>query len=567
MPHVGGIALQTLQEALVGVGLLTSDQWAVALESQKNLGLPLEQILIQKGFLQEEALLKALARKLKTTFVSLVKYRLDPEIVKLLPVSLARKYRAIPLFKIENRITVATSNPMNLMALDDIQDALKADIDPIYALDRDIELAIREHYRVADLMEEATSGEIEILGSVEAAVVEETPIERLEREASNQKIVSTVNNLLSRAYADSASDIHLEPTREKVRVRLRIDGVLEELPSLSKTMHLSLISRIKIMGGMDIAERRLPQDGRVRVRVSEKEVDLRIATYPTLFGEAAAIRLLSKEQLRTLEELGFLETDLKIFKSLIVKPHGIFLVTGPTGSGKTTTLYASLMQINSGDRHILSIEDPIENEIPGVSQQQVHLKAGLTFASSLRAMLREDPDVILVGEIRDAETAEIAVRAAMTGHLVFSSLHTNTAIGAIARLIDLGVEPFLISSSLIGVVAQRLIRKICPQCKSECEVGPSQLQQLGLEVGGIQAYRGIGCKECRQTGYRGRMGLFEIVQVNDEVRVLINNRLPEVRIREKVAALGHHPILADGIEKIKQGATTLDEVLRVTAET
>ena len=560
-----GITLQTLQEALVGADLLTPDQWAVALESQKNLGIPLEQILIQKRFLQEETLLKALARKVKTTFVSLSKYRVDPEVVRLLPAPLARKYRAIPLFKIENRVTLATSNPMNLAALDDIRGALGADIDPIYALDRDIEWAIREHYRASDLTGEVIRGEIEVLGSVDTAVVEETPVEHLAREASAQKLVNTVNNLLFQACADQASDIHLEPTREQVRVRLRVDGVLEELPSLAKPMHLSLISRIKIMGGMDIAQHRLPQDGRARIRVSGKEVDLRLATYPTMFGEAAAIRLLGKEQLRTLEQLGFLEADLKIFKSLIAKPHGIFLVTGPTGSGKTTTLYAALMQINSGNRHILSIEDPIENEIPGVSQQQVNTKAGLTFASALRAMLREDPDVILVGEIRDAETAEIAVRASMTGHLVFSSLHTNTAIVAIARLIDLGVEPFLISSSLIGVVAQRLVRKICSQCKSECEITPSQLQPLGLEVR-LPAYKGKGCQECRQTGYHGRIALFEVMQVNDEVRILINNRLPEVRIKEKVAALGHHPILADGIEKIKRGITTVDEVLRVTAE-
>ncbi|MBI2341618.1 MAG: type II/IV secretion system protein, partial [Deltaproteobacteria bacterium] len=312
----------------------------------------------------------------------------------------------------------------------------------------------------------------------------------------------------------------------------------------------------------DVAEHRIPQDGRVRVRTQGREIDMRIATYPTVFGEAATVRLLGKEELLTLEDIGFCKNDLNVFIQLITKPHGILLVTGPTGSGKTTTLYASLMHVNSRDKHILSIEDPVENEIPGIDQQQINPKAGLTFASALRSMLRQDPDIIMVGEIRDKETADMAIRASMTGHFVFSTLHTNTAIGVIPRLLDLGVESYLLSSTLLGAISQRLVRKICPKCKEEAEI-PRELA-VGLGVKSIKSFKGKGCKECRNTGYFGRTAIFEIIQTDDDLKKMISEKMPEVRIMEAVKDKGYHSILDDGLEKIKNGITTVEEVLKVT---
>jgi len=556
---------ERLEEALLESKLLTPSQLSVAKESRKNLGGRLEQIIMDKGYAKEDQILKALAKKMNTNFVALSKYKADPNVVKLLPPSMAKKYRAIPLFKVENKIVIATSDPLNLTALDDIRDALGSSIEAFVALDSDIERAIREFYRGLDLTESDASAKVEVIGRDEDTLTGDLSAEKLAKVASGQKVVNVVNNIMIQSYQDRSSDIHIEPFRGGVRVRNRIDGVLEELTSLDPAMHLPVISRIKIMGGMDVAERRLPQDGRVHLKIDERELDVRIATYPTVFGEAAAIRFLSKESLLTLEALGMLQNELDIFKKLIVKPHGIFLVTGPTGSGKTTTLYAALMKINSKDKHILSIEDPVENEIPGVDQQQVNVKAGMTFATSLRSMLRQDPDVIMVGEIRDQETADIAIRAAMTGHLVFSTLHTNTAVGALPRLLDLGIEPYLASSTLIGVMAQRLVRRICQKCKTEKEVPIELLRKLGAKEG-FKAYVGKGCKYCRETGFYGRIGLFEMIAVNDEIREMITNRLTEVQIKEKIIEKGFHTMLNDGYEKVKAGLTTVDEVLRSVSE-
>jgi len=548
---------------LVDKKLITQDQLAIALESQKTLGDPLEKILIDKKFVTEEQLLKALAAGMNTSFISLPKYKIDVSTAKLLPVSLAKKHHAIPIFRIEDKVTIATSNPLDLDGLEDIRNILGLEISPVFALESDINNAIREVYRGTGLME-AGSGQLEFVRPEDENQPEAGAADNLKKAASGKEIVLAVNNIITEGFNERTSDIHIEPTRDSVIVRFRIDGVLEEFSALSKQVHLPVISRIKIIGGMDVAERRVPQDGRVRVKIGGKEVDLRIATYPTMFGEAAAIRLLSKGNLITLESLGLSPEELEIFKELILKPHGIFLVTGPTGSGKTTTLYASLMKINSKDKHILSIEDPVENEIPGVDQQQVNLKAGLTFATSLRAMLRQDPDVIMVGEIRDSETADIATRAAMTGHLVFSTLHTNDAVGAIARLSDLGVDPFLISSTMLGVLSQRLVRKVCTKCAVEADVDPKDARKLGDKTLTKQMI-GKGCKACRNTGYLGRIGIFEMVTINDQIKQLIVKKATEADIYDVLSAGGHRTIVADGVQKIKAGVTTAAEVLRVAS--
>jgi len=362
-----------------------------------------------------------------------------------------------------------------------------------------------------------------------------------------------------------ASDIHIEPMEKSLKVRYRIDGLLEERALLSQQLHAPILTRIKIISGMDIAERRIPQDGRVRMKLGGRMVDMRISTYPTMYGEKIVIRLLTQETVLTLEDLGFSSGDKQKFENIITKPHGVFLVTGPTGSGKTTTLYAALQRINSQDKNIISIEDPIENEMTGINQAQVNIKAGLTFASALRSILRQDPDIIMVGEIRDQETADIVVRSAITGHLVFSTLHTNTAAGAITRLIDLGIERFLIASAIVGLLSQRLVRKICSHCKEEVEIAESQLILLGTK---LQApfYKGKGCKHCNMTGYSGRLGLFELISIDPEIRDLILEGASERKIIEEAKNKGTIKIRNAGINFIKEGITTIEEVLRVTEE-
>ncbi|PIR21180.1 MAG: type II secretion system protein GspE [Deltaproteobacteria bacterium CG11_big_fil_rev_8_21_14_0_20_47_16] len=563
--------VEEIARDLVETGVLTQDQLAVAIESQKNLGGNLADILVSRRFVTESDLIRGVGKRSGTVVVSLTHYNPDLKLLKRIKAQQAEQWQVIPLFEVEDKITAAIVDPFNLSTMDEVRTALSQDVDFVLATPSDIQSAIQRWY---SSVEEA----LPIDGKIDIEVVRyeheetssddstESPLAKLEREAEGARVVAAANNVLIQAYKERASDIHLEPLRDSLKIRLRIDGMLEELQALPKSMHKAVISRIKIMGGMDVAENRIPQDGRVRVKVGGREMDLRIATYPTMFGEAVAIRLLIKEQVITLEALGFLERDLEIFSKTINKPHGIFLVTGPTGSGKTTTLYAALHKIDRKAKHVLSVEDPVEHEIEGVDQTQINLKAGVTFAGTIRAMMREDPDVIMVGEIRDQETADITFRAAMTGHLVFSTLHTNTAVGAIARLIDLGVEPFLISSSLLGVMAQRLVRRICPNCKMEVELSSYEKQLIDPQGVGIKAYKGRGCKDCRMSGYRGRVGLFELVALDDEFRVLINTRAPEVRMREKATSAGFHTILDDGIEKVRRGITTVEEVLRVTAE-
>ncbi len=398
--------------------------------------------------------------------------------------------------------------------------------------------------------------------------------EKLEELAAGSKIVNIVNSIVIKAYNEKASDIHIEPMSDSVRVRYRVDGLLEERIVLSKKMLMPVVSRLKIMGGMDIAERRIPQDGRVNLKFMGNRVDMRLSIYPTMHGEKVVIRLLSRESIIGLEDLGFGEEDRKKFADIIARPHGIFLVTGPTGSGKTTTLYAALQRINSQEKNIISIEDPIENEITGVSQAQVNLKAGLTFASALRSILRQDPDVIMVGEIRDRETTDIALRSAMTGHMVFSTLHTNTAIGAIARLADLGAEPFLISSAILGVLSQRLVRKICPGCKKELEPNAGHVAYLSKCGDYVKAlidkpfklYRGAGCKACRMSGYKGRIGIFELVVFTEKMRQLIAVKASEDDLRNEARGMGVKEIREEGVDKALAGITTIEEVIRVTQE-
>lgn len=562
MQQVSFQVLDNIGKELVEAGLVSADQLAVAEETRKNLGGNLGHILIKKGFVTEEQILEFLSRCINIPFVSLKDYIIDSEVTKLVPISLAQKYRFIPLFKIEDTLTIAMADPIDIFTVDELKAALKCRIQPVLASATEIEKLVTESYRQAEKAE-ASTADVEIT-QYGTDAGDDDVADHLKEIASGAKVVSETNRVIRSAVSERASDIHIEPQANSLRIRNRVDGVLEERLILEKQMHLPIITRIKIMAAMDIAERRVPQDGRVRLKVKGELVDLRVSSYPTMHGEKIVIRLLMKEQVLGLTALGFREKELKVFERIISRPHGIFLVSGPTGSGKTTTLYAGLQRLNSQDTNIVSIEDPIENEIVGVNQAQVNTKAGMTFASALRSILRQDPDVIMVGEIRDRETADIAVRSAITGHLVFSTIHTNTAIGSITRLEDLGVEPFLVASALIGVMSQRLVRKICSSCKIEAESELPKFVALNIAEG-AKIFRGRGCKYCRMSGYSGRLALFELVEVDSTLRKMIIGKSSEDAMVDVVRKAGVLDLREQGRNLVLEGITTIDEVLRVTS--
>jgi type IV pilus assembly protein PilB len=549
------------EKELVSEGLVTADKLSIAKISQENLGLDLGSVLVKKGFVTEEALLAFVAKQLKIPFVSLKDFKLNAEIIHRIPLHIARQHVVIPIKKDGKKISVAMANPFDSFARDDLKDYLRAEIEPCLVSAHEISEALDRYYE-GNLEEEESIPVVEVTS--EADVQTESATRKMQEMALGPKVVSAVNNMLARASAERASDIHIEPVRSNVRVRFRIDGLLRDRGSMVKSMQLPVISRIKILAGLDIAERRVPQDGRVRILLVGKPLDLRISTCPTQHGEKVVIRLLAKENVRSVEALGFNDAERRVFSDIITKSHGIFLITGPTGSGKSTTLYAALMRINSSEKNIISVEDPIENEIDGVNQVAVNTKTGLTFAAVLRSVLRQDPDVIMLGEIRDRETAEISVRAAITGHMVLSTLHTNTAAGAISRLNDLGIENFLLSSALKGVMAQRLVRKICQKCREEVDPDPAKMALLKADLNKV--FHGKGCKACQHTGYSGRCGIFELAAIDDAIRTLIYENATESQIVKAMRNAGVKSIVQDGVEKIAAGITTVDEVLRVTQE-
>lgn len=563
---VGNKVTETLADDLVRAGLITPTQLAVARVSQETLGEDLGRVLIEKGFVSESELLAFFAKSLSVPYISLADVEIDTSLIKKMPLHLAQRYHLIPLKKEGEKIVVAMSDPLNMFALDDIRVALRQDVNPVLSSAEEIDAMIARYYGTRKPVDMGSSSNLELMdfGSDDSLENLGSVGEKLEQIATGPKVIQAVNEMIVRAFKEKASDIHLEPTRDGIRVRYRIDGFLEERQRLFREMMLPVVSRIKILGGMDIAERRIPQDGRMQIRIGGTALDLRLSTYPTLYGEKVVMRLLSKDAVIGIESLGFNDRDRKTFADLIMRSHGIFMVTGPTGSGKSTTLYASLTRINSPDKNIISIEDPVESEIAGVNQAQINPKAGVTFASALRSILRQDPDVIMIGEIRDAETAQIAVRAAITGHLVLTTLHTNTAAGAVARLLDLGTEPFLISSSLIGVLAQRLVRKVCVACRREIEPDRSKLGPLSPLL--QRSYQGQGCAACRMSGYSGRIGIFELAPIGESVRGMINERASEHVVEQELRRLGVRSILGDGLDKANEGITTIDEVLRVTQE-
>ncbi len=561
---------ERLGESLVRAELITKEQLEKALKEQKKTGERLGQVLMGLGFVSEENIIKFLGRQLGIANIDLAAQTIAPEIIALVPVHVARRYRIIPLSKEKNVLSVAMSDPLNVFALDDLKRVTGCRIEPVVSSEAQVIKAIEQYYTSKDALsavEDIGEVALEIVGEEEEE--EEIGAAELRERAEEAPIVKLVNSIIFQAVEDGASDIHLEPAEKSLRVRYRIDGVLHEIMSSSRKLQPAVLSRIKIMAALDIAEKRIPQDGRFQVRAGGREIDIRTSIFPTVFGEKGVLRILDRASATvSLDQLGLLADSRKKFENMITKPNGIILVTGPTGSGKTTTLYSMLEKINSLEKNIITLEDPVEYHLDIIIQSQVNPKVGMTFAGGLRSILRQDPDVIMVGEIRDLETAEISVQAALTGHLVLSTLHTNDAPGAITRLLDMKIEPFLISSSLLGVVAQRLVRKICSECKKEYVPGLEVIDRVGsLKSGGeITFYKGEGCKACKETGYKGRIGIFELMTMDGEIKMLLGARAQSGRIKKAAMDAGMQTLQEDGMDKVRRGITTVEEVLRVTQE-
>jgi general secretion pathway protein E len=555
-------------EILLSQTSLNETQLREALNIQKEKGGKLGEILVQKKFLQPHEILVALGLQLGVPFLKEIDLNhINPEWVKEVPISYARQYEVLPIAVDEMTVTVAVADPFNLQCLDDLRVIYQKEVKPVLAEGKIVLDAINRVYE--RIQKTFISEEIEN-SSEEFQYDLEEPIDLLESSEDDAPIIRFVNNLLFRAIKDKASDIHIEPYEKDMVVRLRIDGVLYDVARTSKKMHAGVSSRIKLMGELDIAEKRLPQDGRIKIKIAGKDVDIRLSAIPTAHGERLVLRILDKSNVRlNLEDLGFNEASIKVLNQLVHKKHGIFLVTGPTGSGKTTTLYASLSRINSVETNIITVEDPIEYDLKGVGQIQANPKIGLTFASGLRAILRQDPDVIMVGEIRDKETAEIAIQASLTGHLVLATIHTNDAPGATTRLIDMGVEPFLVSSSLLAVIGQRLARKLCKNCREAYVPTSIELENLGLDAFTFQGktiYRAKGCHECQSTGYRGRTVIHELMIIDDDIRALIMQKSDASIIKKAAISKGMTTLRIDGINKVLEGITTPVELVSVTQE-
>jgi len=561
-----------LYEALISKGRLTKESLEPILkEAQESLG-PLALVLIKRNIIPEQDILKILSEELKLTLLDLKNVSVDKSVINKIPPKIAYYYKFLPVKIIERTLTIAVSYPLDIKTQDEIRTQLEYDLEMVLSLSTDITEGLRKYYSVAaETMEKIVLQTSKSGISPQESMHEK--LEDIERLAEDASIIKLVNQIILEAYRKRATDIHIEPYRQGVSLRYRIDGILYEapVPAQIKNFVNAIISRIKIMSNLNIVERRLPQDGRAVVKVAEEILDLRISTIPTPFGESIVVRILPTQMLFNLEKLGLSKKDLVLFESFIDKPHGIIFVTGPTGSGKTTTLYACLNKINTRDRKIITIEDPIEYEMAGITQIQVQPEIGLDFARGLRSILRHDPDVIMVGEVRDLETAEIAIRVALTGHLVFSTLHTNDAASGITRLIDIGVEPYLVASSVEAFIAQRLIRLICPDCKYEDNAAPIELKKLiardlGLKrTEEVRIFRGKGCQNCNFTGFFGRTAIYEIIVIDDVIKELILKKTTSGQIKKAAILRGMRTLSQDGWRKTISGLTTPEEVMRVTS--
>lgn len=565
-----GITGHFLSDILYEKKLITGEQLERILKVQKDNNKDLQKVIIDLGILKKDEMMLALTDEIGEKYVNLSDITIDPTIVVLIPEEMARRHQLIAIDKDEKKLTVAMANPLDVFAHDELKIRLGYDIETVLSYGEDIDKALDEVFGVTDEWDQ-------VIGKIENMQV--TVLKEEERESTDisaiieseeAPIISLVNLAILRAVKERASDIHVEPFGEDIlKVRYRIDGILHDVMSLPRKLQLAVISRIKIMSDLDIAEKRLPQDGRIQVDVGGRKINIRVSVLPAVTGESAVLRILDPASiLLELDSLGFSPDILPNYLSLIKKPNGIILVTGPTGSGKSTTLYTTLNLLNSTEKKIMTIEDPVEYRLKGISQVQAKPKIGLTFAAGLRSFLRQDPDIMLVGEIRDKETAEIAVQAALTGHIVLSTLHTNDAPSSVIRLIDMGIEPFLISSSVIGVIAQRLVRKICPKCKKEIKITPDIkkiLDEFEINSNEITLYKGEGCPYCKDTGYKGRIAIFELMVMTENIKDLISKNVTTGKLREAAISEGMCQLREDGIKKVCEGLTTIDEVLRVAS--
>jgi len=569
---VGQPVTRRIGDLLVAEGLISGEQLAKALAEQKGTTEKLGSILLKLNFIQEEQLIGFLSRQYGIPSITLSQLDIDPEVLKLVPDTIAKKYEVLPIKRQGTQLTLAMADPTNVFALDDIAFMTNLQVTPVVASQAAIRKAIERNYTedagaVNDVLT-ALSAEVGSLEVVEDDVPSKVDVFELKESADEAPVVKLVNMVLVDAIRKGASDIHWEPYEKVFRIRFRIDGVLHEMLAPPKRLEPAIISRLKIMSNLDIAERRMPQDGRIKLRYNTREIDFRVSILPTIFGEKAVLRILDKDALNLdLTQLGFDPWSLEKFGHAIKQPYGMVLITGPTGSGKTTTLYSAIHTINSPEHNIMTAEDPVEYNLKGVNQVQVDEGVGRTFAAALRSFLRQDPDVILVGETRDLETAQISIRAALTGHLVFSTLHTNDCPSTVARLVDMGIPPFLIASALQLILAQRLGRKVCKDCKEPYEADEESLVPYGhvpTGLGKTQFYKGKGCQVCNFTGMKGRIALYEVMPVSQELRDAILKAAPTTELREIAQAQGMKTLRQSGLSKVIDGTTTVDEVLRVT---
>lgn len=564
-----------LGELLVKEGLLTEAQLEKAIATQRQEGGGrLGEILVKLGIIKEDQMVAVLGKQLNVPYFSLgtgmLKPAMDQGLERLIPHDFALKNCVLPLSRTLRSLTVGMSDPLDLILIDNLSRLTNCEINPVIATKSDILKAIEDFYGKSSMLKQAVADtydasavELAAASAAEASAEEELSLDKLIARAEEAPVVKLVDLVIRQAIDERASDIHIEPFKDKISLRYRIDGKLYEIPPPAKHLHMPIISRIKILSKLDIAEKRLPQDGAFLVRIGERPIDIRVSTVPTIYGEKVVLRLLDRSQVvLDLNLLGFDPKQLEIIRKSIITPYGLIFLTGPTGSGKTTTLYAILSEIKSPTKNIVTIEDPVEYKLDGINQVQIKPEIGLTFAAALRSFLRQDPDIMLVGEVRDLETAQICVRSALTGHLVLSTLHTNDAPTAVSRLMDIGIEPYMLSSSLIAVIAQRLIRKLCPDCKEAYEPAAQELKNIKLKAELI--YRAKGCQSCNNTGYKGRAAVSEVMLATEGIKSLITQEAPFQKIREKAREEGMQTLYESAIKKVEEGLTSLEDALSVT---
>ena len=569
---------ERIADAMIEDGLLSVQQVVELLELQKKEGTRLLKLVVEKSFVTDMDLAVSMGRVLNTPPINLGRITISAEVADLLPRDMAHNFKVVPVSRLDNRLYLAMADPLNVLAIDDVKRVTKLEIFPMIAPEKAIvdklhQIDSGKTGTMEDIIQDAEKqaeddADASDLQTVKE-VVEEKNLDKLSASSEEAPVIKLANLILVQAIKERASDIHLEPFEKMVRLRYRVDGVLLERTPPPKNLQVALISRLKIMSCLDIAERRLPQDGRMRVKVGGRDFDLRVSFLPTVHGEKVVLRVLDKSNLSaSMEKLGMDSDTFRRFASAVAAPHGLILVTGPTGSGKTTTLYSALNELNSPEYNIVTVEDPVEFQVPGINQVPVRKEIGLTFANSLRSILRQDPDIVMIGEIRDTETAEIAVEAALTGHQVLSTMHCNDAAGAIARLDDMGIAPFLISSSVIICCAQRLVRRICQGCKEPVTYPSQMFRDLGIAPGyfdGVNIHRGRGCDRCNNSGYAGRMAIIEAMSMSDEIRKMVINRCSAMEIGNLAISQGMKTLRMVALEKVREGTTTLEQVLVVTA--